>query len=243
MNTRSILGSRKGIKTLSFEKTAWYDIHFFTYSVIKRVFDILFSLIGIILTLPLMIILGIIIKIDSPGPAFFKQERTGLHGKTFKLIKFRSMPVHNDVHDFSKADEHTKVGTFIRKTSLDEIPQLFNILLGQMTFIGPRPWITDYYDNMNKKERVRCDVLPGITGLAQAKGRNNISIFEKINYDIEYIRDFGFLEDIKVVFLTIKTVLSKEGADAGKNTIRDEINDLRIENTQYNLKPIKSTLI
>ena len=239
----NVLGKRLGIKTLTFEKNTWYNIHFFIYSVIKRVLDIIFSLIGILISLPIMIVLAIVIKLDSPGPVIFKQERTGLHGKTFKVMKFRSMPVHNDVHDFSKADEHTKVGSFIRKTSLDEIPQLFNILLGQMTFIGPRPWITDYYDNMNKKERVRCDVLPGITGLAQAKGRNNISVFEKINFDIEYIRDFGLLEDIKVVFLTIKTVLSKEGADAGKNTIRNEINDLKIENTLFNLKPIKSNLL
>ena len=237
MNT-SILGRRKGVKTLEFEKTKAYKINFFIYSVIKRIFDIICSLIGIIVAAPLMLIIAIIIKIDSKGPVLFKQVRTGYQGKEFKMFKFRSMHVSNDVHDFSKKDEHTKVGTFLRKTSLDEIPQLFNIFVGQMSFIGPRPWITDYYEAMNKKERVRYDVKPGISGLAQAKGRNNISIFEKINYDIEYVRDFSLYEDIKVVLLTIKTVISKEGADAGKGTIKRELDDLREENTIFDMKPI-----
>ena len=99
-----------------------------------------------------------------------------------------------------------------------------------MSFIGPRPWITDYYDNMNEKQRHRNDVLPGITGLAQAKGRNNISINEKINYDLEYVKNYSFRQDVKIVFLTIKTVLSKEVADAGKNTIQNELEDLKTQN-------------
>ena len=126
MNT-SILGRRKGVKTLEFEKTKGYKINFVIYSVIKRIFDILFSLVGIIVASPLMLIIAIIIKIDSKGPAFFKQVRTGYHGKNFYLYKFRSMHVDNDVHDFSQKDRHTKVGTFLRKTSLDELPQLFKV--------------------------------------------------------------------------------------------------------------------
>lgn len=204
------------------------------YSAFKRLFDILVSLFGIILTLPIMIIVAIAIKLDSKGPAIFKQERTGRYGKTFKVWKFRSMAVNNDVRDFSKKDQHTKVGTFIRKTSLDELPQLFNILFGKMSFIGPRPWITDYYDNMTEEQRHRTDVRPGLTGLAQAKGRNNISIFEKINYDLEYIDKFGIIEDIKIVFLTIKTVFSKEGADAGKNVIQNELEDLKTQKIPVN---------
>lgn len=199
------------------------------YSAFKRLFDILVSLFGIIITLPIMIIVAIAIKLDSKGPAIFKQERTGRFGKTFKVWKFRSMAVNNDVRDFSKKDQHTKVGTFIRKTSLDELPQLFNILFGKMSFIGPRPWITDYYENMTEEQKHRTDVRPGLTGLAQANGRNNISIFDKINYDLEYIDKFGIVEDIKVVFLTIKTVLSKEGADAGKNVIQNELEDLKTQ--------------
>lgn len=197
---------------------------------IKFLFDRLLSLFGLIVALPLMLIIAIAIKLDSKGPVLFKQLRTGKCGKNFYVYKFRTMVSNNDVHDFSKSDEHTRVGKILRKTSLDELPQLYNILKGEMSFIGPRPWITDYYDNMNEKQRHRNDVLPGITGLAQAKGRNNISINEKINYDLEYVKNYSFRQDVKIVFLTIKTVLSKEGADAGKNTIQNELEDLKTQN-------------
>ena len=207
------------------------------YKYIKRLFDIILSLLGLIVFIIPMIIIGIAIKIDSKGPVLFKQKRTGYKGKEFNLYKFRSMSVDNDVHDFSKKDQHTKVGNFLRKTSLDEIPQLFNILRGKMSFIGPRPWIPDYYNNMNERQRHRCDVLPGLTGLAQCLGRNTISIFEKINYDLEYVKNYSFKEDIKIVFLTIKTVLSKEGADAGKDTIQNELEDLKTQ--EINLEEIQ----
>jgi len=197
------------------------------YAVVKRIFDFLIALVAVILTSPIMLVLAIAIKLDSKGPAIFKQVRTGKNGKNFMLYKFRTMAVDNDVHDFSNKDKHTRVGTFLRKVSLDELPQFINVLKGDMSFIGPRPWIPDYWDNMNEEQRHRCDVLPGITGLAQAKGRNNISIFEKINYDLEYIRNYSFIEDVKVVFWTIKTVVSKDGADAGKGTIQNELEDLK----------------
>lgn len=196
------------------------------YKFVKRFLDLLISFIILVIFLIPMIIIGIMIKIDSKGPVLFKQIRSGKYGKPFKLYKFRTMAADNDVHDFSNKDRHTKIGTILRKTSLDELPQIINIFKGDMSFIGPRPWITDYWDNMNEIQRHRCDVLPGITGLAQAKGRNNISIFEKINYDLEYIKNFSLLEDIKVVFWTVKTVLSHEGADAGKSTIQNELQDL-----------------
>lgn len=196
------------------------------YYYVKRTIDFVLALIMLIILSPIILIVSIAIKLDSEGPVIFKQERTGKNGNIFMLYKFRSMAVNNDVHDFSKKDQHTKVGTLIRKTSLDEIPQLINVLKGDMSFIGPRPWIHDYYERMNEAQRHRCDVLPGITGLAQAKGRNNISIFEKIGYDLEYIKNYSLKEDIKIIFLTIKTVISKEGADAGKSTIQDELNDL-----------------
>ena len=186
---------------------------------------------------PIMLIIAIAIKLDSEGPVIFKQKRTGKYGKVFEVWKFRTMAANNDVHNFKKADQHTKVGTFLRKTSLDELPQLFNIVFGEMSFIGPRPWITDYFENMNEEQRHRVDVTPGMTGLAQAKGRNNISIFDKINYDLEYIDNYGLIEDIKVVLLTIKTVLSKEGADAGKNTIQTELEDLKTQDI-----PVKEIL-
>ena len=196
----------------------------------KFAFDRIIALIGLIIALPFMLIISIAIKLDSKGPVLFKQVRTGKGGKNFNVYKFRTMVASNDVHDFSKADEHTKVGKFLRKTSLDEIPQLYSIFIGKMSFIGPRPWITDYYDNMNDIERRRYAVRPGLTGLAQAKGRNGISIAEKIKYDLEYIENYSLRQDIKIVFLTIKAVLSGEGADAGKGTIENELNDLKKKN-------------
>lgn len=199
------------------------------YRYVKRILDLIMAIVLIIIFLIPMIIIGILIKLDSKGPVFFKQERTGKNGKIFLLYKFRSMAVDNDVHDFSKSDQHTKIGTILRKLSLDELPQLINILKGEMSFIGPRPWIPDYYESMNEHQRHRNDVLPGITGLAQAKGRNNISIISKINYDLEYVQNYSLVQDIKVFFLTIKTVLSKEGADAGKNTIQTELETLKTQ--------------
>lgn len=200
------------------------------YYYVKKILDFIFALLGLIVLSPIILILSVAIKLDSKGPVIFKQTRTGKNGKTFMLYKFRSMVLNNDVHDFSQKDQPTRVGNFMRKTSLDEIPQLLNILKGDMSFIGPRPWITDYYEKMNEVQRHRYDVLPGITGLAQTKGRNNISIFQKINYDLEYINNYSLKEDIKILFLTIKTVISKEGADAGKSTIKDELEEL---NDQY----------
>lgn len=199
------------------------------YKYLKRTLDLIMAIVLLVIFIIPMIIIGVIIKLDSKGPVFFKQPRTGKDGKEFLLYKFRSMAVDNDVHDFSKGDQHTKVGTILRKLSLDELPQIINIFKGEMSFIGPRPWIPDYYESMNERQRHRCDVLPGITGLAQAKGRNDISILKKINYDLEYVENYSLLEDIKIIFLTVKTVLSKEGADAGKNTIQTELETLKTQ--------------
>lgn len=199
------------------------------YFIFKRIIGFYLALIALVVLSPIMIITAVAIKLDSKGPVIFKQPRTGKDGIIFNTWKFRSMYVDNDVHDFSKADEHTRVGKFIRKTSIDELPQLFNILAGHMAFIGPRPWITDYYDNMTNAQRHRCDVTPGITGLAQVNGRNAITIFDKINYDLEYIDNYGLKEDIKIIFLTIKVVLSKVAADAGKSTIQNELTDLKTQ--------------
>ena len=202
----------------------------FLFAGTKFFFDRMFALIGLIIASPLMLIIAIAIKLDSKGPVFFKQERTGKNGKIFNMLKFRSMVASNDVHDFSTSDQVTKVGNFLRKTSLDEIPQLITILMGKMSFIGPRPWIHDYYLAMNDIQRHRYDVRPGLTGLAQANGRNTLNIFDKINFDLEYIEHYSLWTDIKVVFLTIKTVFSKKGANAGKDTIKTELEDLKNQN-------------
>lgn len=160
-------------------------------------------------------------------PIIFKQKRTGKNGKNFYLYKFRTMVYDNDVYDLSKKDTYTAVGKTLRKLSIDELPQIFNILKGEMSFIGPRPWIVEYYQNMTAKQKHRCDVLPGITGLAQVKGRNSIGVLKKIEYDLEYVKKVSLIEDIKICFLTIKAVFIKTGIDAGKYNISKDISILK----------------
>ncbi len=200
------------------------------YAGFKFLFDRVLAIVGLIIASPLMLIISILIKLDSKGPALFKQVRTGKHGVNFNVYKFRTMVANNDVHDFSKADQHTKIGKFLRKTSLDELPQLISIAKADMSFIGPRPWITDYYENMNEAQRHRCDVRPGLTGLAQVMGRNNLTIFDKINYDLKYIENYSLRQDLKIIFLTIKTVFTGHGADEGKSNIEQELKDLKKKN-------------
>lgn len=197
------------------------------YAIIKRGLDLIFATILVVVFLPLMLIIAVLIKIDSPGPALFRQERVGKDGKIFRIFKFRSMVYDNDMHDFSKRDEYTRVGKVIRRLSLDELPQLFNVFLGQMSFVGPRPWVVEYWTNMNKEERLRASVLPGITGLAQVKGRNGISIFSKIEYDIIYVQNFSFRQDVKILILTVLTVLSGRGLDAGKEGVMGDVKSLK----------------
>ncbi len=197
------------------------------YKYFKRTMDFIMSLILIILLGIPMIIIAIIIKSESHGPAIFKQLRTGKNGKNFYLYKFRSMTPDNDVYNLEEGNKVTKFGNILRKTSLDELPQLINILKGEMSFIGPRPWIVEYYQNFTDEQKRRVSVSPGITGLAQVAGRNNLTIFEKINYDLEYVDNYSLKMDLKVVGLTIKTVLSREGAEISKAGINEEIQDLK----------------
>ena len=196
------------------------------YKYVKRLLDIIISLSALLVFSIPIILISIMIKKEDKGPVLFKQTRTGYKGKEFKLYKFRSMPIDNDVLNNKSENKLTKIGTFIRKTSLDELPQFINILKGDMSLIGPRPWIVEYYNNFTDEQKKRVDVLPGITGLAQATGRNNISIFEKINYDLEYVNNYSLLMDIKVILLTIKTVLSKTGAEISKSGIHEELKEL-----------------
>ena len=198
----------------------------------KRIIDVFVSVILLILTLPISLIVSIIIKIDSRGPVIFKQERTGYKGKIFKCYKFRTMKVEThdkDGRELTHDERCTKVGNVIRKLSIDELPQLWNIIKGEMSLIGPRPWIPEYYKYFSKKQKKRCDVLPGITGLAQAMGRNSIDVFEKINYDIQYTKNVTFKMDCKIIIETIKTVVSKTGAEIKQEGIQDEINMLKVQ--------------
>ena len=214
-------------------KRLLWKSNFLVYSFIKRVLDFSFALVFLILSSPLLLIISIMIKREDGDPIIFKQLRTGRNGKDFYIYKFRTMPINNDVLDKSCADQHTKIGSILRKTSLDELPQLINIIKGEMSFIGPRPWITEYYKAMNYRERTRTVVRPGITGLAQANGRNGISIHEKIDLDLEYVKTYSIFTDIRVIFESIRAVVSKEDADAGKGVIHDELEELRAENKLF----------
>jgi lipopolysaccharide/colanic/teichoic acid biosynthesis glycosyltransferase len=195
--------------------------------VMKRVMDIVLSLIGIIILLPLYLILIIAIKLDSKGPAFFKQIRVGKDEKNFAIYKFRTMIVNaeskreleinpDDLENFifqSKSDTRiTKLGKFLRRSSLDEIPQLFNVLLGEMSLVGPRPEIPEVVKYYPKGYMQRLLVLPGITGIAQISGRGEIELGKTVFYDLNYIMDFSVILDIKILFLTVISVFKKDGA-------------------------------
>ncbi|ACO86095.1 sugar transferase [Clostridium botulinum] len=195
--------------------------------IIKRFLDIVLSLIGIIVLSPIYLILFLWIKLDSKGPALFKQVRVGKDNKDFVIYKFRTMIVDaekkkkidleiEDISSFvfqSKSDNRiTKTGKFLRKTSLDEIPQLFNVLKGNMTLVGPRPEIPDVVKHYPNEYNQRLLVAPGITGLAQVSGRGEIELGKTVYYDLTYIKNFSIWYDIKILFQTVFKVFKNEGA-------------------------------
>ena len=186
---------------------------------IKRILDIVLSLLAIIILSPIYIIVGILVLIFLGRPIIFKQERPGKDEKIFTLYKFRTMTNKKDKKGNLLPDEKrlTKFGKFLRSTSLDELPELFNILKGDMAIIGPRPLLVEYLKYYNKKERHRHDVRPGLTGLAQVNGRNTISWTKKFEYDIKYVNNITFKEDLKIVLLTIKKVIFRNDIYANAN--------------------------
>lgn len=200
--------------------------------VFKRVFDIIASLIFLIFMIPIFIVVFIAVKLDDRGPIFFKQPRTGKDGKTFGMYKFRSMTVETERngHKLLHEERVTRVGKFLRKTSIDELPQVINVLRGEMSIIGPRPWVVEYYENFNAEQKHRVDVLPGITGLAQAMGRNGLTIFEKIKYDIEYTKTVSFLTDLKIIFKSIVIILKRDHASIAQEDWEREIEALKLQN-------------
>ncbi len=199
------------------------------YQYIKRGLDIIFSTIALILLSPIFFIVAIAIKIDSEGPIIYKSKRIGKNCKPFYTYKFRSMKTNRKELDGTLTHEQmvTRVGKVIRKTSIDELPQLINILKGDMSFIGPRPWIPEYYEWFTDEQKRRSSVLPGISGLAQVKGRNGINIFKKIEYDLEYVDNMSLWLDIKLVFETILQVFKKTNAEISEQGIKKEIEDLK----------------
>ena len=205
------------------EKTK--NIH--SYHLFKRVVDVTLASLALVILSPILIVTSIAIKLDSEGPIIFKQERIGKDGKIFNVYKFRSMSANNNASDLSVPDKYTGIGKFIRKTSIDELPQLINIIKGDMTFIGPRPWTPMYYENMTEEQKHRYDVLPGITGLAQVNGRNCASVIDRINYDLEYVNNYSLKSDIDIIFKTFSVLLCKDGADGGKGTVQHDMDELR----------------
>ena len=194
---------------------------------IKRLLDIVLALFLIVVLSPILIIISLLIKLDSKGPVLFKQKRSGKNNKIFTLYKFRSMTCNNDFYDTTKEDQVTKIGNILRKTSLDELPQMINILKGDMSFIGPRPWVVDYAKYFTPKQMRRLEVLPGITGLAQCSGRNNLNIIDRINIDVNYVDNISFKLDVEIVFKTILCILKREGFSNSKSAIHDELRTLK----------------
>ena len=184
----------------------------------KRVIDITISIIALLLLWPVFLIIAILIKIDDNGPVFYKQVRPGKNGKNFKIIKFRTMDAGNakNKKNIKYNQKVTKIGKILRNTSLDELPQFVNVLKGDMSFIGPRPWIVEYFERFNEEQKRRLNVKPGITGLAQAKGRNGLTIFQKIQYDLEYVDNISFIMDLKIIIKTVEVVLKAENAEIQK---------------------------
>lgn len=197
--------------------------------IFKRIVDFVLALILLIIVGIPMLIVAMFIKLEDGGPIIYKSKRIGKNCKPFNTYKFRSMKINRKELDSNLTHDQmvTKIGKFIRKTSLDELPQLFNILKGDMSFIGPRPWIPEYYEWFTDEQKRRANVLPGISGLAQVKGRNGINIFKKIEYDLEYVNNMSLLMDIKCIWLTVVTVFKKDNAEISEKGIKEEINELR----------------
>ncbi len=176
---------------------------------IKRIIDIILSILILVLFCWLYLILALLVRFKLGKPILFKQTRPGLNEKTFKLYKFRSM---NDKRDekgnlLPDSERLTPLGLFLRKTSMDELPELFCILKGDMSFIGPRPLLVEYLPYYTEREKLRHTVRPGLTGLAQASGRNLVDWDKRFELDAQYVENLSFMMDLKVIFMTIKTVL------------------------------------
>ncbi|TCS83370.1 sugar transferase [Tepidibacillus fermentans] len=197
------------------------------YIYVKRTFDIIVSLLLILLFLPIFLIVAVLIRLESKGPVFFLQERVGQFGNTFKIIKFRSMLVNaeeilptlkefqerKEVYVKMKNDPRvTKIGSIIRKLSLDELPQLINVLKGDMSLVGPRPLIQSEIEHCTKEQLVRLNVKPGITGLAQISGRTDVTFDQLLTHDINYVKNQSLKLDLIILLKTIPYVILGKGA-------------------------------
>ena len=201
------------------------------YNIVKRIFDLFLLLITTIILFPVLIIISIAIKVDSKGPILFKQKRVGKNKKHFTIYKFRTMkilaPSDIPTHKLENPDNWiTRFGKFLRMTSLDELPQLINILFGQMSFVGPRPALWNQDDLIFEREKYNANAaIPGITGLAQINGRDTLTIFEKAKLDGQYMKKRSIFFDIKLIFLTFIVVIKRKNITEGKTTKKEQEND------------------
>ena len=189
------------------------------YTLIKYLFDKVFALSLLIILLPFLVLIFFILTIHHSGSPLFMQTRVGLNEKFFKIIKFRTMNTKRDKNGILLDDSLriTKIGKFLRKFSIDELPQIFNVLFGNMSFVGPRPLLPEYLSLYNKNQKKRHNVKPGITGLAQIMGRNNISWKQKFDFDIEYVRKQNFFLDVNILLKSISKVIFANGINSSDN--------------------------
>lgn len=195
------------------------------YKHIKRIMDLLTAVLLAMVLSPLMLLSAILIAANRDGPVLFKQKRPGKNGKIFTVYKFRTMSTKlcdENGRELSDFERMTKIGRILRKTSVDELPQLFNIIKGDMSFIGPRPLLIEYLDLYSSEQMRRHDVLPGISGWAQVNGRNTLTWDEKFSYDIYYVDHYGFLMDMKIFFKTIQNVIRQDGINSGKENTMEK---------------------
>lgn len=202
------------------------------YLYMKRMIDIILSLLAIIILSPFFVCIAICTKLDDPGPVFFRQKRVTIHKQYFKILKFRTMKISTPkdcpTHLLENPDQYiTKIGKFLRKTSLDELPQIFNILKGDMAIIGPRPALWNQKDLIAERDKYGAnDILPGLTGWAQINGRDELPIAIKAKFDGEYVKRITLFFDVKIFFKTIISVLKKDGIQEGQLT---NFNDYQIK--------------
>lgn len=191
------------------------------YQVVKRILDRILALLGLIILLPVFLGLMIAVKANSPGPVFFKQKRVGIRKSHFNILKFRTMridtPKDTPTHLLENPEQYiTKVGKFLRKTSLDELPQIINILKGDMAIVGPRPALWNQYDLIAERDKYGAnDILPGLTGWAQINGRDELEIPIKAKLDGEYVKKMGLYMDLKCIFGTFLSVIKQDGVIEG----------------------------
>ena len=192
--------------------------------VVKRGFDLILSGVALILLSPVFLVLAILVRVKLGKPVLFSQERPGRYGKVFCMYKFRSMTDKRDAEGNLLPDEYrmTRFGAALRSTSLDELPELWNIFKGDMSIVGPRPLLVRYLPRYNARQRRRHDVRPGLTGWAQVNGRNAISWEQKFEYDVEYVEKESFLFDVKIILMTVAKVLRRSGISQEGNVTMEE---------------------